>query len=133
MGNSLTKKSTKSYVESPKTTPSIMFERAYDPHTRKLEQDNRNKTLSTTELTTSVCYVCSKTKGRNNTGLFEFNIKDVNEKQLLCIDCYTNLNNKKMIYHKPISESSCSYCNKTGVQLYNKGPQSSLICGDCID
>tara|TARA_B100001093_G_C26584756_1_gene908858 strand:- start:295 stop:651 length:357 start_codon:yes stop_codon:yes gene_type:complete len=98
-------------------------------------ETNQSNTIENIEIDTPRCYGCNKTKGRDNTSLYPFHVKNETEKQMLCLDCYMEFcrQNRLFVPQETKKEEACDICKKVTFELYTRGMVQARLCGDCID
>ena len=96
---------------------------------------NQSNTMENSEIDTPRCYGCNKTKGRDNTSLYPFHVKDEKEKQMLCLDCYMEFSRQGRLFvpQETEKEEACDLCKKVNVELYTRGMVNARLCMKCID
>lgn len=94
----------------------------------------KSKQIQVPEPSIPKCYNCNTTKGRDNTSLHQFHVKNEKEKQWLCLDCYMILNRENKLYVPEKTEKeACMRCKRVDIELYTRGVVHARLCGNCID
>ena len=140
MGNIFRKTNDDSYVEEPTTDSPYIEEELggvcvyFEPIQDYLTTQNNDIPITTTDKeTTSVCYCCKNAYVYNSSNLYDFQIKDVEGKQMLCVECYMVMYSDNKVEPLENNNEQCASCNKSNVTLYTRGLQQYRVCGDCID
>lgn len=97
-------------------------------------ETNQSNTIENSEIGTPRCYGCNTTKGRDNTSLYPFHIKDEKEKQMLCLDCYMEFSRQgKLFVPQETEKEACLRCKRVDVKLFTRGMVQARLCMNCID